>query len=73
MACNHRPWKADTTRQRRVWDVIIHFGMHTWSHDVGRCDAIISLGEHTRSGYVGRLMQSFPFGQHIQLDDIDVA
>ena len=52
VACNHRPWKVYTTRQRRVWDIIIAFGMHTQSHDVWRCDATIALGQHTQSDYV---------------------
>ena len=36
VACHHRLWTAHTVAQRRAWHVIIAFGQHTRSSDVGR-------------------------------------
>ena len=36
VACHHRLWAAQTIERRLAWHVIIIFGKHTRSNDVGR-------------------------------------
>ena len=36
MACHQHLWTAQTVDRRRAWHVIIAFGQHTQSYDVGR-------------------------------------
>ena len=50
VACDHSPWTANTVKRRQGWHVIISFGQHKWSNDVGRGMASLPLdGKHGRT------------------------
>ena len=36
MVCHHRPWTANTVKQRRAWHPITSFGQQTRSNNIGR-------------------------------------
>ena len=59
--------EAYTTRQHRVWDLIIAFGMHTRSDDVGHDILSLSL-DRTHGGTISASYAIIALGQHIQFE-----
>ena len=69
VACHHRFWAAHTVERRRAWHVLIAFGQHTRSNDVGRGMPSSPLAAHTverrRAWHV-----LIAFGQHTRSKDV---
>ena len=60
MTCHHRFWTAHMLKRRQAWHVIIDFGQHTQSNDVGPCMPSSPFGSRN-----GRTTSSMACSHHL--------